>query len=311
VTVAAIDAPDEGQVRFDDADERDEDMTAVIGTWLRELREEVGEARATEQFQGWLDVQAAFHDYSYRNSLLIERQYPQATRVAGYRTWQDEFDRQVQDGESAIWIWAPIITQRCPACENGERYHEQSDCDYDDTPPEAWAEGLVGFKPVPVFDISQTEGEPLPDLDTAATGDPGDLVSRLLDAADQLGVSAQVRSPTAWPHGEATGICRQRDSMTCQPLVEVVDRGNEADLATTLVHEYAHALLHFEVEDETERAKRECEAEAVAYVVGRQFELDTSGSAFYLAAWADEEVSGIRERLGRISQTAETIIELV
>jgi len=64
-------------------------------------------------------------------------------------------------------------------------------------------------------------------------------------------------------------VCRQPDPMTSQPLVEVVDRDNDADLATTLVHEYAHAILHFGVEDEPERAKRELEAEAIAYLVGR------------------------------------------
>jgi len=104
--------------------------------------------------------------------------------VAGYRTWQEEFDRHVTEGESAIWIWAPIITKQCPECENSPSYHENSDCDYDETPPEEWSKGLVGFRPASVFDISQTDGEPLPDLDTEATGDAGDLVSQLTDAAD-------------------------------------------------------------------------------------------------------------------------------
>jgi hypothetical protein len=256
-------------------------------------------------------VQAAFHDYSYRNTLLIKRQYPDATRVAGYGTWQEEFDRQVQEGEQAIWIWAPIITQRCPECENSESYHDRSDCEYDETPPDEWDRGLVGFKPVPVFDISQTEGEPLPELETATTGDAGDLVSRVLDAAGSLGVSVRVRSASAWEHGEADGVCRQHDPRTTQPLVEVVDRENDADLATTLVHEYAHAVLHFGVEEEPERAKRELEAEAVAYIVGRQYGLDPGGSAFYLAAWADEELDAVRSRLARISSTAEEIIDAI
>jgi len=71
----------------------------------------------------------------------------------------------------------------------------------------------------------------------------------------------------------------------------------------TLIHEYAHALLHVDVDDATERAKREVEAEAVAYIVGRYFHLDTSGSAFYLAAWQDDDAEGLQERLGRISST--------
>jgi len=93
-------------------------------------------------------------------------------KIAGYNTWRNEFDRHVQEGEDAIWIWAPIITKQCPECENSQSYHEQSDCEYDETPPDEWSNGLVGFKPTSVFDVSQTEGEPLPELETEATGMP-------------------------------------------------------------------------------------------------------------------------------------------
>jgi len=126
---------------------------------------------ASEEFQEWLDVQSHFHDYSHRNSLLIKLQCSEATKVAGYRTWQEEFDRHVREGEQAIWIWAPIIAKQCPDCGNSPSYHENSDCEYDETPPEEWSKGLVGFKPTAVFDVSQTEGEPLPDLDTEAVGE--------------------------------------------------------------------------------------------------------------------------------------------
>jgi len=76
-----------------------------------------------------------------------------------------------------------------------------------------------------------------------------------------------------------------------------------------LIHEYAHALLHFDVDDDTERSKREVEAEAVAYVVGRYCGLDTSGSAFYLAAWESDDPEVVRERLGRISTSAQEVID--
>jgi len=83
----------------------------------------------------------------------------------------------------------------------------------------------------------------------------------------------------------------------------VRDRENEADLADADPREYAHALLHFDVDDDTERSKREVEAEAVAYVVGRYCGLDTSGSAFYLAAWESDDpgvvASGLDGSVGR------------
>jgi hypothetical protein len=302
---------DDAAVTFDETDTRRDEMHRTIDGWLDDLVDAVDAAQASEQFQQWLDVQAAFHDYSYRNTLLIERQCPGATKVAGYRTWQDEFDRHVQEGEQAIWIWAPIITERCPRCKNAESYHAQSDCEYDETPPEEWDRGLVAFKPVPVFDVSQTEGEPLPELETAATGEVDGLVDRLLDDADELGVTATVVPAEAWSHGDAKGVCTKRHPIDCQPLVEVKQRANRADLAATLIHEYAHALLHFGTDDDSERSKREVEAEAVAYVVGRQFELDMGGSAFYLAAWESDDPTVVRDRLARISTTAQEIIETV
>ena len=296
--------------RFDDRETRDEQMRATIDEWVADLTDIVDEAQASAEFQEWLDVQSRFHDYSHRNTLLIKQQCPEATRVAGYRTWQDELDRHVQEGESAIWIWAPIITTRCPECENAPSYHEEVDCEYDETPPEEWDEGLVGFKPAPVFDVSQTEGEPLPELDTETAGDGDEVVDALRAAAPVLDVEVRVVAPQNWGQQGAKGVCTQGVTDD-QLLVKAKDRENAADLATTLVHEYAHALLHFQVADDSERRKREVEAEAVAYVVGRYFGLDTDNSAFYLAAWVDDDTETITDRLQRISTTATTIINAV
>jgi hypothetical protein len=298
-------------VSFDETDTRSEEMNNSIAAWVEQLSDLVDEAKTSEQFHEWLDVQRRFHDYSYRNTLLITLQCPNATRVAGYNTWREKFDRHVAEGEQAIWIWAPIIAKQCPECENSPSYHEQSDCEYDETPPDEWTRGLVGFRPVSVFDVSQTEGETLPDLDTAASGNGEQLVSVLLDAADTLEVEARIVPPDEWDHGEARGVCARRSLHTMQPVVEAVNRDNQADLARTLIHEYAHALLHFDLEDSTERSKREVEAEAVAYVVGRYSGLDMSGSASYLAAWQDEDAEAITDRLGRISRTAEELIEAI
>ncbi|WP_256393017.1 DUF955 domain-containing protein [Natronoarchaeum rubrum] len=285
-------------------------MHSTIEAWLEELQNLVDEAAVSQKFQEWLDVQSRFHDYSHRNTLLIKRQCPEATRVAGYRTWQTEFDRHVTDGEQTIWIWAPIIAKQCPECENSSSYHEQSDCEYDETPPAEWSKGLVGFRPAPVFDVSQTEGEELPELNTAAEGDAAFLFPALREAASELNVSVSVVDPTGWSYGDANGICRQRP-VDDQPTIELLDQDDPAALAGVLVHEYAHALLHAGVDDQIERTKREVEAEAVAYLVGRQFGLDTTGSAFYLAAWQDDETDALLERLGRISRTATEIVDAI
>ncbi len=294
---------------FDDSDTRHDEMHSTIETWLTDLVGEVDDAISSEQFRAWLDVQSEFHDYSPRNTLLIKLQCPHATRVAGYRTWQNEFDRYAAEGEKAIWIWAPIIAKKCPECGNSSSYHERSECEYDQTPSDEWSKGLVGFRPAPVFDVSQTKGEPLPELETEATGDGDELVPVLLEAASSLEVDVAVVSPQKWAHGSSRGVCQYH--LDDRPVVEVRDRENHADLAVTIVHEYAHALLHGGVDDETERSKRELEAEAVSYIVGRYFGLDTSGSAFYLAAWEGDDPEAILDRLDRISSTAQEIIDIV
>ncbi|MFC7070497.1 DUF955 domain-containing protein [Halobaculum lipolyticum] len=301
----------ETSVSFSESDTRRDEMHSTIDEWIDDLVNATDAARASEEFLAWLDVQSRFHDYSARNTMLIHQQFPGATMVAGYRTWQQEFDRQVKQGESAIWIWAPIITTRCPACENAPSYHEQIACEYAETPVSEWESGLVGFRPVSVFDVSQTEGEELPEVEYEATGEAGDLVERLCDVAHQVGASVEIVADAEWEYGRANGICHYPERVGEKPLVEVRDRENRADLARTIVHEYAHVRLHVGVEGAVERAKREVEAEAVAYVVARACGLDASGSAFYLASWTGEETAVIRERFDRISTTAGSLLDVI
>ncbi|WP_438266727.1 DUF955 domain-containing protein [Haloarchaeobius amylolyticus] len=299
--------------QFGESDTRRDEMHGSLEAWVEQFAELSDEARASAELQEWLDVQSHFHDYSYRNTLLIKHQCPHATKVAGYNTWVKEFDRYVQEGESAIWIWAPIITSKCPACGNSASYHDSSDCEYDETPADEWDDGLVGFRPVPVFDVSQTDGEPLPELDTEARGDGDEeeLLDALLNAATSLGVRANIVPTDDWEHGTADGICTDRSAYDCSLLVEVKDVENEAQVASVLAHEYAHALLHFDVDDHGERKKREVEAESVVYVVSQYFGLDASNSALYVAAWDGDPAEAIRERLQRIVKTAKEVIGAV
>lgn len=102
-------ATSEPPVSFDEIDTRRDEMHSTIDQWIDELVNATAAAQASKQFQAWLDVQSRFHDYSARNTMLIHQQFPGATRGAGYRTWQEKFDRQVRKGESGVWIWAPII----------------------------------------------------------------------------------------------------------------------------------------------------------------------------------------------------------
>ncbi len=246
---------DESSVSFAGSDNRHDEMHSTITEWIDDLAEAVDDAQTSEEFQAWLDVQSQFHDYSYRNTLLIKQQCPDATRVAGYRTWQNEFNRYVRGVESAIWIWVPIITKQCPECGDSLGYHENTDCDYDESPPEEWPKGLVSFRPAPVFDISQTEGEDPPSLDTCERGDADKLLPAVLGAAEDVGVEVELVPNEEWRYGDAKGVCHESPDGE-SPIVEVLRQDSDAAVASTLVHEYAHALPHVGVDDETERSKR-------------------------------------------------------
>jgi hypothetical protein len=299
---------------FDDSETRDEQMQEFIDEFTDELLADAESAVESDEFERWLDAQAKFHDYSRRNTLLIMAQKPDAKHVAGYNTWQ-KLGRQVQEGESAIWIWSPIIAKKCPTCGNAPSYHDNDhvDCDgHEEGDPDNWRRGAVGFRPTSVFDVSQTEGEPLPALETETHGDSDGLVDDILAAAPPLEIEASVVSPDEWDYPDDwRGACEHRDTMSLRPVVETKDRDNRADLARTLIHEYAHALLHFEIEDDDERSRREVEAESVAYIVARYYGLDPSNSAFYLAGWDADCEDTIQNRLDRISQTAKEIIDAV
>jgi hypothetical protein len=315
-TVAVATDQPASPVSFSDRDSRKDEMHALLEEWAEDLSDLTDQARASAEFQNWLDVHARFHDYSHRNTLLIRHQCPDATKVAGYWTWQNEFDRHVTEGEDAIWIWAPIITEKCPKCGNSDTYHEQVDCSYNqESDPEEWDRGVVGFKPTSVFDVSQTEGEPLPELETAtdagAVDDPTRLRERLLEVANDIDVDARIVDPDDWTHGDARGICKQRSPYSCNPLVEVRDRDNDADLCRTLIHEYAHARLHFQIDNDDERTKREVEAESVAYLVARYLGFDPENSKFYLASWQDDDTETIQNRLGRITSVASEFINAI
>jgi len=295
------------RVSFSETEDRADRMSGAIDDWLDQLREGVADTRTNEQFQQWLDVLSRFHEYSTQNQLLIAFQRPDATRVAGFNTWREEFDRTVQKGEQAIWIWAPIMAKQCPKCGNSPSYCADSACEGSEVPTDEWERGVVAFKPVPVFDVSQTEGEPLPEVDMAARGDASTLAPTLAAVAQEKGYDYSFVPKAEWSHGSARGVCAP---MSDPPVIEILERGNTADQARTAIHEFAHAELHAERSDDA-TSTTEVEAEAIAYVVAQHFGLDASNSALYVAAWSGEAVDTIDERLGRIRRTAGGLIEAI
>jgi len=247
------------------------ELTAHIEQTLESLAVQTGEAQHSEQFVEYLKSASRFHDYSLGNILLILWQKPTATRVAGYRAWQ-KMNRFVRKGEKGIAILAP--------------------CVYSDKTDETKTH--IFFKTVWVFDISQTDGEPLPEINWRTTEQNAEL---------QLALTALVES-NGWHVAYvddlegAEGSCRY-GTKTINLL--------KGTGTSTLVHEIGHMLLH-EDHQEMSRADKETEAESVSFVVCTHFGLETA-APMYLASWSDPKQ--IKEHAERIIKTAHKIIESV
>lgn len=300
------------QESFAERDGRKDKMETRFKKFARTLAEDAEDIAASEQFQEWMDTVAKFPNRSAKNNLLIRLQKPDAKYVLGYRQWQDRFDTHVKEGETGIYIWAPIIRPRCPMCGESALYHKRGyvECSHHTSPdvnPDEWARGLVGFKTATVFDVSQVAGDPVEELDTNArpgeVSHPGSLRDDFLDAADVLGIDVTIVSEeeASYP-GYGVADPRTGD-------VTVTDRAPAAT-ASTLVHEYAHSLIHSS-DDLGDRKSAEVEAEAVAYVVCRHFGLDVSGSEAYVANWQDQDTDMIENRLTRIAQTGKKIVQAI
>jgi antirestriction protein ArdC len=252
---------------------------------LAQLSEGVSALATSDEWAHHLDVQSRFHQYSFGNVVLIATQLPEATRVAGFQAWR-KLGRTVRKGERAIWILAPMRVRKVAEEGSGE-------------------DGVVaGFRYVPVFDISQTEGEDLPAVCRKLTGDePALSFTRLAEAADLLGYSVE---STQLPEG-VNGDCSFE---LCRIRIEL--RNSPAQQVKTLAHEMAHALLHRHHDN---RRLAELEAESTAYVVCHHLGLDSGSYTFgYVATWAgggDEAVAGIRASGSRIQGAAAAILDLL
>ncbi len=245
------------------------------------LTEGIADLTSSDQWRRYLDFQGRFRRYSAGNVLLISAQRPEATRVAGFRSWRDH-GRTVRKGEHAIWILAPMI-------------HAATGDDPETTPR------VRGFKWVPVFDVAQTDGDELPSVCRPLSGDEGaGDFERLVGIARLIGFQVEdhrFASPT-------NGDCCHR-----QRRIRVEVNRSPSQRLKTLAHELAHAILHESVDD---LSVAELEAESTAYVVCAQLGLDTAGYSFgYVATWAGgggAAIAAIKASCDRIQRAAGLIV---
>lgn len=227
---------------------------------LEALHKGVAELLASTAWQDLLTFRNHFHKYSFLNTLLILRQYPNASLVCGYRQWQ-QLNRYVRKGEKGISILAPIMRK-----------------DRDD-PDRTY---VAGFRQVKVFDLKQTDGELLPTPPTPQILEGNNsLIQRTITALERFCQQERIQLERNLNHPTALGVFRpSTNSISLKPGLPALQE------LKTLVHEIAHALLHGR-NTSIERSLGELEAESTAFLTLQQLGLDTSAYSFpYLANWA-------------------------
>ena len=261
---------------------------ADIKEITKKLEDGVKAVFSSDRYKQYLDFTAKFYDYSVNNCILIMMQKPEASLVAGYRTWQTKFGRFVKKGEKAIQIIAPV-----PHKVKKEIDGEEKEI--------LW----TSFRAVPVFDVSQTDGDELPKgVCTVLNAD--------VENFDSLISKLEKVSPFAVSYEQVKGTASGYCSFAEQKVV--VKQGmSQLQTVKTLVHEISHAILHSKDGEayKTDRNTREVQAESVAYTVCQMLGLDTSDYSFgYVAGWSsNKEVKELNASLETIRKTANEIVE--
>lgn len=249
-------------------------------------------AQAVEQggsdaLKRYLEAMSRFHEYSFGNVMLIAMQRPDATHVAGFQSWK-KLGRYVKQGEKGIVIIAPMAlrTKRGDECIPAESLDEKHA-----------EETILRFRAVYVFDVSQTDGEPLPEF-ARVGGSPNGETELLKAFVTEQGITLEYSDGLGSAHGASLGgkILLRADLPPAEEF-------------SVLVHELAHEMLHRDDRrKDTTKTIRETEAEAVAFVVSKAIGLDTNSAASDYIRLYNGDNETLAESLGQIQQTAAKIL---
>lgn len=276
------------------------EITAKLETGVKELFE-------SDKYLDYLKTMSRFHQYSTRNTLLIHLQMPGATQVAGYNSWKNKFERQVKKGEKGIKIFAPIAFKVNEEKEKLDPETNQPILDENGMPVTEQSEKTFArFKVTSVFDVSQTDGKPLPSLaenimgnvrnyelfmDTLRVVSPLPIVFKKLEGCD--------------------GECRFGENIT-------INEGmSEIQTVCAVIHEITHAKLHDRqmLADNDEKLKshrtEEVEAESVSYAVCQYYGIETNANSFgYIAEWSKtHELKELNASLDTIRKAVAELID--
>ena len=278
------------------------------------LEQGITELFESERYKEYLRVMSKFHNYSFNNTLLIAMQKPDASLVAGFSAWKNNFGRNVMKGQKGIKIIAPSPFKIRQEMKKIDPHTQQPIIGKDGKPVTEEKEITIpAYKVVSVFDVSQTEGKELPDIAVdELTGD----VERYKDFFAALEKTSPVPIGFEQIAGGSHGYYHLEDKRIA------IDEGmSELQTLKTAIHEIAHAKLHDidlnapenEQQPRVDRRTREVEAESVAYTVCQHYGLDTSDYSFgYVAGWSSgRELSELKSSLETIRSAAAEIINSI
>jgi len=289
--------------------ERLQQITAGIEQGIKELFE-------SEKYMRYLSVMSRFHRYSVNNTMLIYMQKPDATLVAGYNKWKNQFERHVKKGEHGITIIAPTPFKK--------KIEEQK-LDPDTKAPILDAEGkavmeereveIPMFRPVKVFDVSQTDGKPLPELASSLSGNVQNYEAFMEALRRSAPVPLSVEPMAANMDGYFSPD---------QQRIAIRAGMSEVQTVSAAVHEIAHSKLHNYAKAQEEAARagdkeppkkkdrntEEVEAESISYVVCQYYGIQTGENSFgYIANWSQgKELPELRASLETINKAAGELI---
>ena len=284
--------------------ERMKEITDRLETGIQELFE-------SERYKAYLTTMSKFHSYSFNNTLLIAMQGGQL--VAGYNKWKDDFHRNVKKGEKAIKILAPAPFK---AKKEVQKLDAQGRpvMGKDGKPVTEVQEIQVpAFKIVSVFDVSQTEGEPLPSIGVEELTGSVERYGEFFKALEQT-------SPVPIGFEDIPGGSHGYYHLT-EKRIAIQEGMSELQTLKTAIHEIAHSKLHaidpeapaIEQADRPDSRTREVQAESVAYAVCQHYGLDTSDYSFgYVAGWSSgKDLKELKASLETIRATAHELITTI
>ena len=289
--------------------EKLKEITASIEQGIQDLFQ-------SDKYAEYLRTMSRFHSYSVRNTILIHMQRPDATAVAGFNAWKKKFQRNVKKGEKGITILAPTPFKKKIEEKKLDPVTKSPMLDHDgNVIMEEKEVEIPLFRPVKVFDVSQTEGKPLPQLSSPLTGEVQNY-EIFMEALRRTSPVPIAINPIREEGVDGFLDLDARD-------ITVKEGMGQMQTVRTTIHEIAHAVLHLKeqnrlsatagTEQETkpkDRNTKEVEAESVSYAVCQYFGLQTGEYSFgYIAGWSSEKsLPELKASLETIGRTANQLI---